>query len=40
MHLFLSDVGRDATLEFDDVGHSEEALALMVPMLVGTYEVR
>merc|ERR1712032_540389 len=30
--------GRDATLEFDDVGHSEEALALMVPMLVGTYE--
>jgi len=30
--------GRDATLEFDDVGHSEEALALMVPMYIGVFE--
>jgi len=30
--------GMDATDEFDDIGHSQEAVDMLVPMLVGTLE--
>lgn len=30
--------GKDATEAFEDVGHSDEARALLVDMLVGDYE--
>lgn len=31
-------IGKDATEAFEDVGHSDEARALLPPMLVGAFE--
>jgi len=31
--------GRDASVDFDDVGHSEEAVKMMEPYYVGELEV-
>lgn len=30
--------GKDATEEFDDIGHSQEAVDMLAPMLVGEFE--
>jgi len=34
----LDTAGRDASVEFDDVGHSEEAWEALEPLLIGTLE--
>lgn len=36
--ILLSEVGKDATEAFDDVGHSEDARQMLVPMYVGDLE--
>jgi len=35
--VILAEKGTDATEAFEDVGHSDEARALLPPMLVGTF---
>lgn len=36
--VLLAEAGKDATEAFDDVGHSDDARHLLVPMLVGNIE--
>ncbi|KAI0751608.1 cytochrome b5 [Daedaleopsis nitida] len=36
--VILAEAGRDATEAFEDVGHSDEARALLADMLVGDFE--
>ena len=36
--VLVTEAGKDATEAFEDVGHSEDARALLGPMLVGDLE--
>ncbi|KAI0053604.1 cytochrome b5 [Auriscalpium vulgare] len=36
--VILSEAGKDGTEAFEDVGHSDEARALLPPMLVGEFD--
>ncbi|KAK7062191.1 cytochrome b5-like heme/steroid binding domain-containing protein [Favolaschia claudopus] len=36
--VIIAEAGKDASDAFDDVGHSDEAVEMLVDMLVGVYE--